>query len=148
VIHRDLKPANILLNNKGEVKLIDFGLARNMDCSYKRNEQLTPRVTTALYKAPECYLGEKYYTEKVDLWATGLIIYELLTGLPLFPINQGEMGVLFGIFHIFGVPREDTWPGVHSRYPSYPKMVDEFRKSGNKTQARTLRQAIEETRKT
>ena len=80
MIHRDLKPANILLNRHGTVKIIDFGLARSLDCSYKQKEQLTPRITTPLYRAPECYLGETCYTEKIDMWAAGLIIFELLVG--------------------------------------------------------------------
>ena len=40
----------------------------------------TPNVTTALYKAPECYFGERVYSQAVDLWAAGCIMFELLTG--------------------------------------------------------------------
>ena len=96
VLHRDLKPANILLNREGELKIIDFGLARYANCDYIREEkrQFTVNVTTPLYKAPELYLGEKLYTSKIDVWAAGCIFIEILTKKALFPLDQGERGVL------------------------------------------------------
>jgi serine/threonine protein kinase len=48
---------------------------------------LTSNVTTPLYKAPEIYLGLKLYNEKVDIWACGLVFFELLTQKELLPTN-------------------------------------------------------------
>lgn len=79
-------------------------------------------MTTPLYKAPECYLGLKLYSTKVDVWAAGLIFYELMTRNPLFPVNKGEIGVVLGIFSIFGVPDETTWPGI-SQIPKYRPLL-------------------------
>ena len=124
VLHRDLKPANILLNREGVLKIIDFGLARYTNQDYLREErkQFTKDVTTPLYRAPECFYKMKLYSSKIDVWAAGLIFYELLMQQPLFPTDKGELGVLLGMFNIFGVPDERNWPGV-SQLPMYKSVV-------------------------
>jgi len=64
IIHRDLKLANILLNQKGEVKLADFGLARTIN-NNNPNLHYTITVVTLGYRAPELLLGDKKYNTKV-----------------------------------------------------------------------------------
>jgi serine/threonine protein kinase len=59
--------ANILLSNKGEVKIADFGLARYIN--YSGN--YTNCVVTLWYRAPELLLGQKKYTTKIDMWSIG-----------------------------------------------------------------------------
>ena len=66
IIHRDLKSANVLIGNDGTVQLADFGLAR-----VKREGDLTPRVVTSWYRAPEVFFGDTQYTEKIDIWSAG-----------------------------------------------------------------------------
>lgn len=68
VMHRDIKGANLLLNNKGELKLTDFGLARNTNPQHKN---YTNRVVTLWYRAPELLLGSDHYTPSIDLWSVG-----------------------------------------------------------------------------
>jgi cyclin-dependent kinase 7 len=70
-----------MLNRNGTVKIIDFGLARSTDMKWIQPgyEQMTANVTTPLYKAPELYFGQKVYSEKIDIWACGLLFFELLT---------------------------------------------------------------------
>lgn len=67
-----------------------------------------------MYKAPECYFGERLYTETVDIWAAGCIFFELIvgTGQFLLPANAGELGVLNGILSMFGIPTNESWPGI------------------------------------
>lgn len=76
-VHRDLKPDNILLNQNGELKIADFGLARDVQA------KMTKGVCTPLYAAPEV-LNLDAYNEKCDVWSAGLILYEMLTGKEMF----------------------------------------------------------------
>lgn len=86
VVHRDIKPENILLGDNGEVKIADFGIAKIIDESIK-----TPTLTATRqvlgslhYLAPEHIEAPKSVDHRVDLYALGVVFYELLTGqLPL-----------------------------------------------------------------
>ena len=111
VIHRDIKTANILLNNNGEVKVGDFGLAKIINPS--SNKQLTNKVVTLWYRAPELLLGSVHYDFGVDVWSVGCVFSEFLTGVPLFDGLKEEMQVE-KIFSKCGTPNEETWPGVTS----------------------------------
>jgi serine/threonine protein kinase len=94
VMHRDIKGANLLLNNKGELKLTDFGLARRMNASKKN---YTNRVVTLWYRAPELLLGSDQYGPAIDIWSVGCLFAELLTDIPLFPgdIEQRQLDLIF-----------------------------------------------------
>jgi len=81
ILHRDLKTSNILMNNRGEIKLADFGMARFTSDPPPRN--LTSLVVTLWYRAPELLLGETEYGFEVDLWSLGAVFGELLSKEPL-----------------------------------------------------------------
>ena len=83
VIHRDIKGSNILLNNRGVLKLADFGLARFYQ--KRRRADYTNRVITLWYRPPELLLGATHYGVSVDLWSTGCILGELYAGKPIMP---------------------------------------------------------------
>ena len=84
LIHRDLKPANIFLTKDLNVKIDDFGIARQLTTC---NEYAKTQCGTMMYMAPEIIDGEKY-NYKVDSWALGCIIYELCTLNYCFFPNQ------------------------------------------------------------
>jgi cell division cycle 2-like len=81
ILHRDLKTSNILLNNRGEIKLADFGMARFV--GHPPPENLTQLVVTLWYRAPELLLGAKEYDSSIDIWSIGCIFGELLSKQPL-----------------------------------------------------------------
>lgn len=71
IIHRDLKPSNILINEDCEIKICDFGLARSMQPSMYRNQDMTLYVTTRIYRAPELLFGISEYSHVIDVWSVG-----------------------------------------------------------------------------
>lgn len=81
IMHRDLKTSNILMNNRGEIKLADFGMARF--CGDPPPQNLTQLVVTLWYRSPELLLGATTYDSSVDIWSLGCIFGELLTRNPL-----------------------------------------------------------------
>lgn len=88
IIHRDIKSANILINNKGEVKIADFGLARVIHPNPNIQRQYTNRVVTLWYRSPELLLGATNYGPAIDIWSVGCLFSELLTGVPPFRGNK------------------------------------------------------------
>ncbi|KAL4075830.1 Pkinase-domain-containing protein [Scleroderma citrinum] len=129
VIHRDIKGSNILINNRGELKLADFGLARFYQ--KRRRSDYTNRVITLWYRPPELLFGATVYGPEVDMWSAGCIMLELFTKKPVFQGND-EIHQLEVIYRIFGTPTVDRWPGI-TELPWYelvkPKEVipDHFR---------------------
>jgi len=95
IIHRDLKPANIKVTPDGTVKVLDFGLARARDMGQPSDVFESPTMVahgatqpgvvlgTAAYMSPEQATG-KAVDKRTDIWAFGVVLYEMLTGIPLF----------------------------------------------------------------
>ncbi|KAF5952844.1 hypothetical protein HYC85_010788 [Camellia sinensis] len=107
VLHRDLKTSNLLLNNRGELKICDYGLARQYGSPLKPYTHL---VVTLWYRAPELLLGAKSYSTAIDMWSLGCIMAEMLSKEPLFN-GKTEFDQLDKIFRILGTPNETNWPG-------------------------------------
>jgi negative regulator of PHO system len=114
VLHRDLKPQNLLINNKGQLKLADFGLARAFGIPVNT---FSNEVVTLWYRAPDVLLGSRTYNTSIDIWSAGCIMAEMYTGRPLFPGTTNE-DQLVRIFRIMGTPSERTWPGI-SQFSEY-----------------------------
>jgi len=107
-MHRDLKPQNLLLDNNGNMKIADFGLARTYSLPIKT---YTHEVITLWYRAPEILLGQKQYSTAVDIWSAGCIFAEMAMRKPMFA-GDSEIDEIFKIFKLHGTPTEETWPGV------------------------------------
>jgi len=107
VLHRDLKTSNLLYNNKGALKVADFGLAREYGSPLK---PYTHNVVTLWYRAPELLLGSKMYTTAIDMWSVGCIFAELISREPLLP-GKSEIDQIDKIFKLLGTANEKIWPG-------------------------------------
>ncbi len=101
IVHRDLKPANLLINDEGLLKIVDFGVAA---AQREGDTQLTKTgyvIGSPKYMAPEQILGRKV-DERADVYALGVILYEMLTGVP--PYSRGDhMAVMYQ--HVQGKAR-------------------------------------------
>ncbi|XP_062860840.1 mitogen-activated protein kinase 12 isoform X2 [Trichomycterus rosablanca] len=100
IIHRDLKPGNLAINEDCELKILDFGLARQTD------SEMTGYVVTRWYRAPEVILNWMHYTQTVDIWSVGCIMAEMLMGKPLFKGND-HLDQLTEIMKITGTPTQE-----------------------------------------
>eukprot|EP00118_Oscarella_pearsei_P010835 m.68681 g.68681 ORF g.68681 m.68681 type:complete len:261 (+) comp35550_c0_seq3:660-1442(+) len=80
VIHRDVKTANLLLDKDKMVKIADFGLSIYLDCENGSSFSLSASVGTKCYMSPEALKGK--VSTKVDVYAFGMVLYEIVTGLP------------------------------------------------------------------
>ncbi|XP_070687374.1 mitogen-activated protein kinase 12 [Pempheris klunzingeri] len=100
IIHRDLKPGNLAVNQDCELKILDFGLARQAD------SEMTGYVVTRWYRAPEVILSWMHYTQTVDIWSVGCIMAEMLQGKPLFK-GSDHLDQLTEIMKITGTPTQE-----------------------------------------
>jgi len=108
VLHRDLKKtSNLLMNNKGILKVADFGLAREYGSPLK---SYTHIVVTLWYRAPELLLGSKTYSTAIDMWSIGCIFAELLSKEPLLQ-GRSELDQIDKMFKLLGTANEKIWPG-------------------------------------
>ncbi|CDO72342.1 hypothetical protein BN946_scf184977.g39 [Trametes cinnabarina] len=112
ILHRDLKTSNLLMNNRGTIKVADFGLARRYGDPVGVGG-LTQLVVTLWYRAPEILMGATTYSTAVDMWSVGCIFAELLLNEPLFQA-KGEIEMMFMIFKLLGPPTNQAWPGYHT----------------------------------
>ncbi|KAH2416745.1 hypothetical protein KXV44_000283 [Aspergillus fumigatus] len=110
IMHRDLKTSNLLMNNRGEIKIADFGMARYYG---DPPPKLTQLVVTLWYRSPELLLGAEKYGPEIDMWSIGCIFGELLTKEPLLQ-GKNEVDQVSKIFALTGPPTQQTWPGFRS----------------------------------
>src|ERR1700712_3987578 len=100
VVHRDIKPGNVMVTSAGQVKVMDFGIARAISDSSATIAQTSAILGTAQYFSPEQARGEGV-DARTDLYSTGVVLYELLTGRPPF---RGDTAVAVAYQHISEMP--------------------------------------------
>ncbi|MCL2583396.1 MAG: Stk1 family PASTA domain-containing Ser/Thr kinase [Streptosporangiales bacterium] len=115
IVHRDIKPGNVMVTRKGDIKVMDFGIARAMNDSQATMTQTAQVIGTAQYLSPEQARGERV-DARSDLYSTGCLMYELLTGRPPF---QGDSPVAIAYQHV----RENPIPPSQVN-PELPPWAD------------------------
>ena len=115
MVHRDIKPANVMLTSRGEVKVMDFGIARAAASNESTMTQTQAVIGTAAYLSPEQARGE-HVDARSDLYSTGCLLYELVTGAPPF---VGDSPIAVAYQHV----REDPVPPSEFD-PSLPTDID------------------------
>lgn len=115
VVHRDIKPGNVMVTSTGQVKVMDFGIARAISESSATVAQTSSILGTAQYFSPEQARGESV-DARTDLYATGVVLFEMLTGRPPF---RGESPVAVAYQHVSEQP-----PLPSSFAPQVPPAMD------------------------
>lgn len=115
IIHRDLKPSNIIITRTGEVKLLDFGIAKLLDTESQAAEetaltQMGGRAMTPDYASPEQIRGESLTTAS-DVYSSGVLLYELLTGKRPYKLKRGSRAELEEAILTSDISRPSTMVG-------------------------------------
>lgn len=116
IVHRDLKPSNLMVTRQGQIKLTDFGIAKDLDRTALTADGRT--LGTAAYMAPEQIRGTPEVSHKTDLYALGCLLYQMLTGRTPF---EGKSAMVLMHKHLDEPP-----PRPSGRNPEIPLALDKL----------------------
>jgi serine/threonine protein kinase len=110
VVHRDIKPSNLIINPEGEVKILDFGIAKLLDGSSKSLTQAGSRMGTILYMSPEQVKGQEV-DRRSDIYSLGLTLFQMLTGKTVYDEHNATE------YEIYNQIVNNPLPRAQSIYP-------------------------------
>ncbi|AHK80278.1 PBS lyase [Ectothiorhodospira haloalkaliphila] len=110
VIHRDLKPGNVLINNREQVKIVDFGIASVTGSADTRLTRTGILIGTPKYMAPEQVTGRKI-THSADIYALGVMLYEMITGQVPYS-GEDQMAIMYQHVQGQATPPHEVNPGI------------------------------------
>jgi eukaryotic-like serine/threonine-protein kinase len=116
VVHRDLKPSNLMITETGQLKLTDFGIAKDLDATALTGTGRT--LGTATYMAPEQIRGTPEISHKTDLYSLGAVFYHFLTGVPPY---SGQTALVMMHAHINEPPKRPS-----DKVEEIPKVLDDL----------------------
>jgi serine/threonine-protein kinase len=116
VIHRDLKPSNLMMTEDGRIKLTDFGIAKDLDATSLTATGRT--LGTAAYMAPEQIRGTPAVSHKTDLYALGVVLYQMLVGKPPY---EGSSPVVLMHSHL-----NEPAPRPSAKVQEIPRALDDL----------------------
>jgi serine/threonine-protein kinase len=116
IVHRDLKPSNLMVTTEGNLKLTDFGIAKDLDATDLTATGRT--LGTAAYMSPEQIRGTPAVSHKTDLYALGILLYQMLVGKAPF---EGTTPVVLMHCHLNEAP-----PRASAKIAEIPKKLDEL----------------------
>jgi pimeloyl-ACP methyl ester carboxylesterase len=141
VVHRDIKPANVVVTPGGKLKILDFGIAKVSDMNLTRTGAV---LGTLSYMSPEQACGDPV-DHRTDLWALGVVLYEMLTGRAPFSAESRE-ALFFGILYRDPVRIDSLRPDVPSAVTSIVGRLLEKDPARRYSDAHAAGAALEESR--